>query len=64
MLAHRMKPAVPFVEISDDADSPGIGGPHGKQRALDLVDAMAPGAEQLIGTAMLTGMKGFHFFVL
>jgi hypothetical protein len=38
MLAHRMTPAVPAVEVSDNADAAGVRCPYGKADTVDAID--------------------------
>src|SRR5260221_6772135 len=48
VFAHRHPPAVPGVEIADDADPAGVGRPYRKGDALDPVMHDRMGAELLI----------------
>ena len=52
--AHGMAPAIPVVEIADDADSLGVGRPHAEVDPADTVALDDVGAQPLIDVQMGT----------
>src|SRR5215469_18772458 len=43
--AHRVRPAVPVIEVTDDPDAAGVGGPYRKRGAAEA--RLQPGAENV-----------------
>ena len=50
---HRVYPAIPAVEVADDADPLGIRCPDGKGTSLDAIDVRQVGAELFVDAVMI-----------
>ncbi len=64
MLAHGVAAAVPVIEIANHADPARIGRPDGKQRTLDLIDAVPARTQHTLCIAMMALMECIHLLLL